>query len=237
MAVVDVVITPLRFGARTQAAGYQVAATLMHAPLFVALAFATVAFPELARRPADRQTLSGLATHALSFFISVFIVMTTVPSNPFVSSLPADYKEAVHLLPVTAGTRSAYAMITIQTTALRAEGHFRECLVVLIGGGLVAAACMLVASEWGAIGFGAVALVGAWLTVVALALATKRVWPGGQRPPLRPLTIWPMIAVGFVLAQQIPFAWLIAAAVLSTVAAYHGLGRPRGLNASTNEAI
>lgn len=226
ISVIDVLFISLRFGATREVAGYQVAATLTRAPLFIALALATAAFPQLARRPGDRALLSGHSQHVLSVLLPLLVVIATLPRPVITAVLPAGYDSAARFLPLTAALSTAYGLLVLQTTVFRADDRARECLVILAGACLTSLACMAVGSTFGPYGLACGALVGALLAVGAFAVQIERRWHGAQRVNMRPLLIWVAVAVALVFARAMPWLWLCLAGAVALQTVRAALSAP-----------
>lgn len=215
ISVIDVLFVSVRFGATREVAGYQVAATLTRAPLFLALALATAAFPQLARRPGARAVLSAHGQHVLAVLLPLLAVLATLPRPVLTAVLPTGYDSAARFLPLTAALSTAYGLVVLQTTVFRADGRVRECLMILAGACLTSVACMAVGATFGVYGMAVGALVGALTAVCALAAQTERRWRGALRLNLTSLLVWPAVAVLLVLARGTPWLWLCLAGVVA----------------------
>lgn len=227
LSVIDVLFVSLRFGGTRTAAGYQVAATLTRAPLFLALAFATAAFPRLARRPGNPGVLSAHTQHVLGVLVPLLAVIATLPGPVLTALLPHGYQSAVRFLPLTAALSTAYGLVVLQTTVFRADGRTRECLSILAGACAVSIAGMAVGATVGGVYWLAVgALIGAITAVVALAVQTERLWRGAQRPELRPLLLWPAVCAVLIVTRPVPWLWLCLAGVVSVQIVRAALASP-----------
>jgi O-antigen/teichoic acid export membrane protein len=226
LSVIDVLFVSLRFGGTRTAAGYQVAATLTRAPLFLALAFATAAFPRLARRPGDRAVLSAHTQHVLGVLVPLLAVIATLPGPVLTALLPHGYESAVRFVPLTAALSTAYGLVVLQTTIFRADGRTRECLWILGGACAVSLAGMAIGSTIGVYWLAVGALIGAITAVVALAVQTERRWRGAQRPELRPLLLWPAVCAVLIFARPVPWLWLCLAGAVSVQIVRAALASP-----------
>jgi O-antigen/teichoic acid export membrane protein len=226
ISVIDVLFITLRFGPTHVVAGYQLAATLTRAPLFLALALATAAFPQLARRPGDRAVLSAHTQHVVAILLPLLAVTATLPGSILKSVLPAGYDSAIGFLPLTATLSTAYGLVVLQTTVFRADGRARECVMILTGACLTSLVCMAVGSLFGVYGLVAGALLGALCAVCALAIQTERRWRGAQRLDVRPLLAWPAVAVVLVFARQAPWLWVALASVVALQIVRSALNAP-----------
>ena len=226
LSVIDVLFVSLRFGGTRTAAEYQVSATLTRAPLFLALAFATAAFPKLARRAGDRAVLSAHTRHVLGVLVPLLIVMATLPDPILAALLPRDYEGAVRFLPLTAALSTCYGLVAFQTTVFRADGRARECMSILAGACALSLAAMALGATidvyWLAVG----ALVGAVTAVAALAVRTERRWSGAQRPELRMLLLWPALCAVLIVTRPVPWLWLCLAGVVSVQIVCAALASP-----------
>jgi O-antigen/teichoic acid export membrane protein len=227
LSVIDILFVSLRFGTTAQAARYQLSANLTRVPLFLALAFATAAFPSFARRPGDRATLSGHSERTLSVLLPILALLTTVPGSVLRIVLPASYAGAAHFLAVTAAISTIYGLVILQTTLFRAAARVRTCLLCLAFGIVVAVACMAALSRFGILGAGIGALIGATATLAALGVQTERLWPGAHRPGLRPLILWPCVTVVLVLLRGIPWLWAAVAVIVVAEVIRAALRAPR----------
>lgn len=226
LSVIDVLFVSLRFGGTRTAAGYQVAATLTRAPLFLALAFATAAFPRLARRPGDQAVLSAHTKHVLGVLVPLLVVIATLPGPVLTALLPRDYESAVRFLPLTAALSTCYGLVVLQTTVFRADGRTRECLSILVGACAVSLAGMAVGATVGVYWLAVGALMGAITAVVALAVQTERRWRGAQRPGLRTLLLWPVVCAVLIVTRPVPWLWLCLAGMVSVQIVRAALASP-----------
>ncbi len=226
LSVIDVLFVSLRFGGTRTAASYQVAATLTRAPLFLALAFATAAFPRLARRPGDREVLSAHTKHVLGVLVPLLAVIATLPGPVLTALLPRDYVGAARFLPLTAAISTCYGLVVLQTTVFRADGRTRECLLTLAGACAVSLAGMAVGATFGVYWLAVGALMGAITAVVALAVQTERRWRGAQRPDLRTLLPWPAVCAVLVVTRPVPWLWLCLAGVVGVQIVRAALASP-----------
>jgi O-antigen/teichoic acid export membrane protein len=226
LSVIDVLFVSLRFGGTRTGAAYQVAATLTRAPLFLALAFATAAFPRLARRPGDRAVLSAHTKHVLGVLVPVLAVIATLPGPVLTALLPRDYVGAARFLPLTAAISTCYGLVVLQTTVFRADGRTRECLATLAGACAVSLAGMAVGATFGVYWLAVGALTGAITAVAALAVQTERRWPGAQRPDVRTLLPWPAVCAVLIVTRPVPWLWLCLASVVSVQIVRAALASP-----------
>lgn len=226
LSVIDVLFMVLRFGPTRAVADYQVSATLTRAPLFLALALATAAFPQLARRPGDRAVLSTHIQHVLNVLIPLLVLIATLPGPLLTAVLPGGYDGAVRFLPLTAVLSTAYGVVIAQTTVFRADGRVRECLLILVGACVTSLICMALGSMIGIYEAAVGAIVGALVVIVALAVQTERRWRGAQRLDLRSLMLWPGVAVLLVLVRSTPWLWLCLAALVAVQIARAATSRP-----------
>ncbi len=236
VSVIDVLFIPLRFGTKGEVAGYLVAATLTRAPLFVALALATSAFPRLAQRPGDRLALSGTAQHVLAVLVPLLVVIATLPAPVLDALLPPGYSGAVRFLPLTTALSTTYGLVVVQTTVFRADGRTRECLVILASACAVSLVCMAIGSTLDVYAMAVGALVGALSALIALTVQIERRWRGALRPSVRPLLVWLLVAVVLVFARTVPWLWLCLAAVAATQIVRAGLAAPERLVAVGKQA-
>ena len=229
VSVLDVLFMPLRFGTTGEVAGYQLAATLTRAPLFIALALATSAFPRLARLPGDREALSGTAQHVLAVLVPLLVLAATLPRPVLDAVLPAGYGDAVRFLPVTAALSTAYGLVVVQTTVFRADGRTRECLVALACTCLLSVSLMTVGSTLGVYPAALGALLAALAGLGALTAQVERRWRGAMRPSVRPLLLWLAVAVALCAARAVPWLWVCLAAATALQVVRTGLRGPDGL--------
>lgn len=225
VSVVDVLFIPLCFGTKA-AAGYLVAATLTRAPLFIALAMATSAFPRLAQRPGERIALSSTVQHVLAVLVPLLTVIATLPRPVFDAVLPAGYVDAVRFLPLTAALSTTYGLVVVQTTVFRADGRTRECLLILAGACAISLACMALGSTIDVYAMAVGALVGALCGLAALTAQIERRWRGALRPDLRGLLVWLGVALALLLARSVPWLWLCLAAATAVQIVRAGVAAP-----------
>lgn len=226
VSVIDVLFIPVCFGTRGEVAGYQVAATLTRAPLFVALAMATSAFPRLAQRPGDRLVLSATAQHVLSVLVPMLAVIATLPRPVFDSVLPSGYVDAVRFLPLTAALSTTYGLVVVQTTVFRADGRTRECLGILAGTCALSIICMTIGSTVDVYMTAVGALLGALGGLIALTVQIERRWARALRPNLRPLIPWLGAAAILALARAVPWVWACLAALAAMQIARAAVSTP-----------
>ncbi len=234
LSVIDVLFISVRLGPSRVAASYQLAATLTRAPLFIALALATAAFPQLVRRAGERATLSAHLQHVLTVLVPLLVVVASVPDSLLTNLLPAGYGGAVRFVPLTAAISTAYGLVVVQTTVFRAAGRARECIAILACACVASLGFMAAGAELGVYGLAAGALVGGLSAVGALAIQTERHWHGAQRPRLRPLLIWPVVAVALIAAREVPWVWLCAACLIAAYVARAALSPPEHTAASSD---
>lgn len=226
LSVIDVLFVTLRFGPARLTADYQVAATLTRAPLFIALALATAAFPQLARRAGDRAVLSAHARHVLVVLAPLLVVLATLPGPLLAGLLPAGYDRAVRFVPLTAAISTAYGLVVVQSTIFRAAGCTRDCIAILGCACAVSLGAMTLGSLLGVYGLAAGALAGGLFAVCALTAQIERRWPGAQRPELRALLAWPALALALVFAREVPVLWVCLAGAVALYAVYAALNSP-----------
>jgi O-antigen/teichoic acid export membrane protein len=228
VSVLDVLFIPLCFGTKGEAAGYLVAATLTRAPLFVALAMATSAFPRLTQRPGDRVVLSGTAQNVLAVLVPSLVVIATLPGPVLDAVLPSGYADALRFLPLTATLSTVYGLVVLQTTVFRAAGRSRECLRILAGACAVALLCMAIGSTVSIYATAVGALLGAVTALVALTAQIERRWHGALRPNLGGLLFWLGAATVLIFARSVPWLWLCLAGAIAVQIARAALASPDG---------
>jgi O-antigen/teichoic acid export membrane protein len=235
LAVVDVVYVTILLGTSPDVASYQLAATLSRVPLFVAGALATAAFPLLARTPGDRVLLTRQTTGLTVLLIPILLVIATVPSSLLGVVVSDEYAATGGFLAVTAATGCAWAFVTLQTTALRADGRFGRCVGPLALGGVVSLVGMTLGGVVADVeGLAVGALAGGLVSVAALAVAMRRLWPASVEIRLAPLAVFVPFALALVALHGNAVAWTAVAVVLGLYAArvwLAGSAVPRSLRA------
>lgn len=216
LAVVDVIAITIVLGTSSEVAAYQLAATLSRVPLFVAAALSTAAFPALAQRPGDREVLTRQAAGLGVLLLPILIVIATAPSSVLGIVISDEYATADGYLAVTAATGTAWAIVTFQTTALRADARFAACVRPLAIGAVVSMVAMLAGASVADVrGLAYGALAGGVVTVVAFAVVMRQLWPATVQPRLAPLLVSVPACIALVLARDHALAWMLLAALFS----------------------
>jgi O-antigen/teichoic acid export membrane protein len=214
LANLDVLLPTILAGASADLAGYQVSATLGRAPVFFALALATVVFPRLSAALRDP---AGVLRTASDFFlrtaVPVAVVIGTIPDRIVSKVFPPEYGSAAAFLPYTAASGIMISVMYLLVAAYQAEQRFRTGARLLgtalaIHGGVLIAGLAVAGLRGLAVG----TLVGSVAAAFLVSIHSARVWPGWFRP--RPAAALGVAWGGLLIASEHDLlAWSVCAAI------------------------
>jgi O-antigen/teichoic acid export membrane protein len=222
LTAIDIVLTPIVTGAGADAGGFQLAATLGRAPLFIATALAVVLFPQLPSVAAIRTAVRGFGWLSLT----AGVALLTLPPALLGWIVPPHLLVAWDIMPATTIAGVGYGIIALLVTVLQGDGYYRRALVALVASALLLAAGLV--AGWhlaGIVGLSRGVAIASLAAAAGLLVATWRLLPRHFYSALLP----PIVAIGvaggvLLLVRNHSLVWLVVAALLGLAALWRARG-------------
>jgi O-antigen/teichoic acid export membrane protein len=217
-AVLDVVLVDVILRTVPRVAAYQLAATLGRAPIFLAMAITAVVFPSIVGGPDNRErdgirVFEGLRL-LLIMILPAWAILATVPRSIILLVAPSSYGAALHFLPVTAASGLLWTLVIFISCCLGAAGRFRSAAVTVVGCGVLGVIAMVVAGPvFGVWGFAVSEASTALVTLMAVAVLSRRQWGTDRIGGVVKSLAWLLSAVPLALLHDLPVLWVLGAAI------------------------
>lgn len=215
-AIVDVVLVVVIFPTGSRVAAYQLAATLGRAPVFLAIAVAMVAYPAIVGSRSSRAADGELAADGLRLLLTLVLpawaILSTVPRGLVLLVAPPSYAQALHFLPVTAGSGAVWAVVTFLCCCLRAAGRSRLAVSLLAVCAVVGVVAVTTIGRTG--GLWAVAIIElltAAAACVGVGCSAARWWGRPRGRGLAPSLLWLVAVAPLAAARTQPVVWVVLA--------------------------